>query len=81
MLKKLKPRAALCRTFLLISLTISSVAISGCSTVPTDASCKAFSPITWSKNDTVPTQRQVIAHNKAYLAICPKPSLTAANYP
>lgn len=61
---------------------ISSAAIEGCSTLPVDSGCKSFAPITWSKKDTEPTQRQVIAHNKAYMAICPAPTkLSSNNYP
>jgi hypothetical protein len=82
MSQKLKPPAALSKIFLITSLMISTAAIEGCSSLPVDSSCRSFAPITWSRKDTVPTQRQVIAHNKAYLAICPAPAkLSASNYP
>ena len=74
-------RAAPCKAFLLISSMIVIGGISGCSTLPVDSACKSFAPITWSKQDTLPTQRQVVAHNRAYDAICPATKLTAANYP
>lgn len=47
--------------------------LTGCATntFVTDASCKAFKPISASKADTEPTKRQVIGHNRAYDAICP----------
>lgn len=60
---------------------ISSAGISGCASVPVDSGCKSFGPIGWSKKDTEPTQRAVVAHNKAYLAICPAPKQTASIYP
>ena len=63
MLKKLMPPASL----LMLSL------LTGCATntFVTDASCKAFKPISASKADTESTKRQVIGHNRAYDAICP----------
>jgi hypothetical protein len=47
--------------------------LTGCATntFVTDASCKAFKPISASKADTEPTKRQVVGHNRAYDAICP----------
>lgn len=53
----------------------------GCSTVPIDSGCKSFKPITWSKQDTAPTQRQIVAHNKVFTTLCPAPKLAAENYP
>lgn len=35
-----------------------------------DSSCMSFKPISMSKQDTEPTKRQVIGHNKAWDAIC-----------
>jgi hypothetical protein len=81
MLKKPNPLAALSRAFRLISLMIVTVATSACSSLPVDSGCKSFGPISWSKQDTDPTKKQIVAHNRAYDAICPKPKLTASNYP
>jgi hypothetical protein len=63
MSKKLMLPASLSMIFLL----------TGCATntFVTDASCKAFKPISASKADTEPTKRQVVGHNRAYDAICP----------
>ncbi len=58
-----------------------SAATSGCGSVPVDSGCKSFGPITWSSKNTDPTKKQVVAHNKAYLAICPPPAkLASSNY-
>jgi len=62
MQKLLKPLAAL-------SLTLPLTAC-GTSTVGTDGSCQIFKPITWSRADTAPTRKEVVAHNKVYGAIC-----------
>lgn len=35
-----------------------------------DVACQAFQPITWSKQDTDDTLRQVKAHNAVYLTLC-----------
>ena len=36
-----------------------------------DSGCRSFKPIGWSKADTEPTKRAVVAHNKVFDAICP----------
>lgn len=64
-----------------IALLITAVELAGCSTIPVDSGCRSFGPISWSKLDTDPTKKQIVAHNRAYDAICPKPKLTASNYP
>ena len=33
--------------------------------------CKSFGPIAMSKNDTEPTKRQIVGHNRAFEAVCP----------
>lgn len=38
----------------------------------TEVSCKAFKPITWSKQDTRETQDQIVEHNAVYVRICKK---------
>jgi hypothetical protein len=35
-----------------------------------DVACQAFQPITWSKQDTDDTLRQIKAHNAVYLTLC-----------
>lgn len=59
------------RPKLLASLSALSL-LSGCGTLTagTDSGCKSFKAITWSKKDTPQTKREVVAHNKAYDAIC-----------
>lgn len=52
-------------------LTLSLLTGCATNTFVTDASCKAFKPISASKADTEPTKRQVVGHNRAYDAICP----------
>ena len=52
-------------------LTLSLLTGCATNTFVTDASCKAFKPISASKADTESTKRQVIGHNRAYDAICP----------
>jgi hypothetical protein len=34
------------------------------------AACRSFTPIYWSKTDSVETQRQAIAHNAAWSKLC-----------
>ena len=58
------------RAIIGIALLITAVELGGCSSVPVDSGCKSFSPIHWSKLDTDPTKRAVVAHNRAYDAIC-----------
>ena len=67
MLAKLKPLGILSSAFLLTACGTSFSAIDG----PTDTSCRSFKPIRASHADTTDTKRQVIAHNRAYEAICP----------
>lgn len=69
------------RAIIGIALAITAVELGACSSLPVDSGCKAFGPISWSKQDTDPTKKQIVAHNRAYDAICPKPKLTASNYP
>lgn len=57
---------------LLLSLTIAT---SGCVATKTpravpDSSCAAFSIIRPSRQDTLDTKRQVLAHNTIYRKIC-----------
>ena len=66
MLAKLKMPAVLLSGFLLTGCATGISGING----PTDTSCKSFKPISASKQDTEPTKRQVIAHNRAHDAIC-----------
>ena len=50
------------------------VILAGCSqhvTSGTDIACQAFGPISWSRHDTPPTQRQIVSHNAAWTATCP----------
>jgi len=43
---------------------------SGSGTGIADSSCDSFRPISMSKQDTEPTRRQIVGHNRAYDAIC-----------
>ena len=55
------------------AVLLTSCLLAGCATsIPeiADSSCKSFKPIAMSKQDTEPTKRQVIGHNKAWDAIC-----------
>lgn len=38
--------------------------------VATDLSCDVFGPITWSKQDSVQTSKQVREHNAAWASLC-----------
>lgn len=40
--------------------------------VATDLSCDVFGPITWSKDDSVQTSKQVREHNAAWASLCVK---------
>lgn len=61
-LRKLRKLAVLSMTF--------PLAACGTVTAATDSGCKSFRPIRWSKADTTQTQREVVAHNRAFDAIC-----------
>lgn len=54
---------------LLIGFLASGCSISGAGIV--DSGCKSFGPIAMSKQDTEPTKRQIVGHNRAFEAICP----------
>lgn len=59
----------------LIALALA-LSLGGCGvtlTTGTDASCRAFTTITFSgANDTAETVAQVREHNAAYRAVCPE---------
>lgn len=38
----------------------------------TDLSCDVFSPIIWSKQDSVQTAKQIREHNAAWVSLCVK---------
>ena len=67
MLAKLTRLAVLLSGFLLTACATSTFEIGG----PTDSACKSFKVIRASHADTSDTKRQVIAHNRAYEAVCP----------
>jgi hypothetical protein len=70
MLAKLKMPAVLLSGFLMTACGTAGLEING----PTDTSCRSFKIIRAANADTADTKRQVIAHNRAYLAICPQPT-------
>lgn len=54
-------------------LALAAVALGGCATTGiTDTSCQSFMPIAASKQDTVQTKRQVVAHNRVFDRLCTK---------
>ncbi len=53
---------------------LTACLLAGCATATpeiADSACRSFKPISSSKNDTEPTRRQVIAHNKVFDVVCP----------
>lgn len=38
----------------------------------TDLSCDVFSPINWSKQDSIQTAKQIREHNAAWVSLCVK---------
>jgi hypothetical protein len=46
---------------------------SGTDHIAVDTSCQAFRPITYSKDDTLPTVAEIRAHNRVYDRLCPAP--------
>jgi hypothetical protein len=64
------------KPMLLASLLLVSSMLAGCATTASvetsnkHVACDSFRPITWSKDDTVPTQREVVAHNSVGKVIC-----------
>lgn len=54
--------------------------LAGCATIPffgteprvdvNAVACGAFSPITYSRNDTAETRRQIEQHNASWMALC-----------
>ena len=67
MFRKLTPLGALLTLCLLTGCATNTVAT-------VDDGCRSFKPISSSKQDTEPTRRQVIAHNRAFDAVCPTPA-------
>lgn len=55
-----------------LALLFSPFLMTGCATgiSATDSGCKSFRPISASVKDTTSTKRQVVAHNRAFDAIC-----------
>lgn len=59
----------------LLAAMLTSFLLTGCGTVTAvtaDSACDSFRPISMSKQDTEPTKRQIVGHNKAFDAICKK---------
>lgn len=49
------------------------MALTACQTTDiaaTDLSCDVFGPISWSKNDSIQTSKQVREHNAAWVSLC-----------
>lgn len=66
----------------LLALTPMLLLMAGCVTLgsgtkplPVDTSCAAFRPITYSKNDTLPTVAEIRAHNRVFDKLCPNPGV------
>ena len=61
----------------LVGLLSAILTLVACETTQTagtsSAVCLAFAPITYSRTDTIETQRQVIGHNAAFAEMCPTP--------
>ena len=66
---KLLKRAALLSAVLIVTGCQKMTPTAGISS----AVCLAFAPITYSRTDTIETQRQVIGHNAAFAEMCPTP--------
>lgn len=78
------------RAMLLVMLGGTSILLMSCQTMgfgatnpppvdPKTVACNTFKPITWSKQDTLETAKQIVEHNAAWKALCqtapaPKPS-------
>lgn len=67
---------------MLLALMLMLLPMTGCTTLTgiggtnaryVDTACSAFKAISWSKNDTDQTIREVKSYNAAYDRICPKP--------
>ena len=54
----------------MISLLMAMTACQTMGIVATDLSCDVFMPITWSKEDSVHTSKQVREHNAAWVSLC-----------
>ena len=59
----------LLKRFAVLSLVLP---LTACGTLgpATEGGCQIFKPISNSVHDTLPTRRDVVAHNKVYGAIC-----------
>lgn len=55
---------------LLVLSLVSNCARTTGSAVPTDVSCRVFTPITWSAKDTDKTITEVKIHNAVWSAVC-----------
>lgn len=72
MTKTLPPR--LLPLVVLLSALLTLVACETTQTAGTNAAaCFALAPITYSSRDTPETQRQIVGHNAALVALCPNP--------
>ena len=47
--------------------------LGGCNQATINAYCQLAKPISWSKKDTKPTVRQIVAHNRVWISQNCKP--------
>jgi hypothetical protein len=66
--------------WLLAALLSAFLMLQGCQTTGSVATrpgrvaaCAVFQPILWSVTDSIPTQKQAIAHNAAWKSLCGGP--------
>lgn len=65
----LGPAFALLMLMLFLLTGCQTMGSAGINTVGT---CTIFKPITWSKQDTLETAKQVVEHNAAWKSVCGK---------
>lgn len=62
--------ATMCAVLLLMSFLLTGCQTMGSAGINTVGSCTIFKPITWSKQDTLETAKQVVEHNAAWKSLC-----------
>ena len=62
--------ATMCAVLLLMSFLLTGCQTMGSAGINTAGSCTIFKPITWSKQDTLETAKQVVGHNAAWKSLC-----------
>ena len=70
--KKLSKLAPMFALVLTLSFLLTGCQTMGSVEISTAGTCTIFKPITWSKQDTLETAKQIVEHNAAWKSVCGK---------